>query len=210
MYSTVELFSVLGLDESAGLGDLRAAYRSLVKRYHPDSSRDPSTAFRFNRVVKAYKTLEVRVRDLPLREASPAIKPKPEHLDLFALGAEAIGDDDPRRRVESTKKLGLSGRRAAYVFLRKVLYDADDAVVAQAVRSIALLGIRQAEGELASLYARASGTVREAILQAARGTREEAFRSALVYAERDPSSGENDREDAAECLRRMDLPIRVR
>jgi hypothetical protein len=185
------LYSVLGLAPDADGEELRIAYRRLAMRYHPDSSRDPATARQFSRVVRAYKVLSARVSEPPKGNA-----PRDRFAlvleagdDLFALGQILAVDPDPRAREAATKKLGLSGRRAAYVFLRRAFYDADEEVALAAVRAVAFIGSRQAGAEVAALYSRSGAAMRARMLEAAAATKEPLFRATLEVAAKDADPG---------------------
>ncbi len=162
-------------------------------RYHPDATGDPLTARRFSRVVRAYKVLvageseaagkrRARYRSVEEARASGA-------SDLFSLGQVLASDPDSGARGAAARALGLSGRSAAYVFLRRALYDTVDEVALEAVRAVALLGSRQAEGEVAALYSRAAPSLKEGILEIASATGERLFRATLEAA----SKGEDSR-----------------
>lgn len=46
---------ILGLSDGATAADIKAAYRTLVKKYHPDRNpNDPTAADRFNQITQAY------------------------------------------------------------------------------------------------------------------------------------------------------------
>jgi curved DNA-binding protein CbpA len=47
----------LGVNENAGVSEIRAAYRKLVLLYHPDRSGDKGTTARFVKISEAYRTL---------------------------------------------------------------------------------------------------------------------------------------------------------
>lgn len=182
-----ELYRVLGLDADADGEDVKAAYRFLSKKYHPDRSGTSDSSARFVRVVKAYKVLDVELRkerflNSPIRSRSRELQGSD---DVFSLGSVLLGSDDPDLRRHAARRLGFSGKVAAYVFLRRALGDQDERVVSAAVRSIADLSIFQASGEIAALYARASKTVRSAILDAAETTGEPLFAQALDVAVRE-------------------------
>ncbi len=183
-----ELYSVLGLEPGADGEELRIAYRRLAMRYHPDSSRDPGTARQFSRVVKAYKILSARERELPPDPNEPRERYRrvlEAGEDLFALGQILAVDSDPGAREAAARRLGLSGRRAAYVFLRRAFYDGDEDVALAAVRAAALLGSRQAEGEVAALFSRSGRGLKHRILEAAGATKEPLFRATLEAASKD-------------------------
>jgi hypothetical protein len=181
-----DFLAILGLGPAAGEEDIRTAYRRLAMRYHPDSSGDPSTARRFERVVRAYKILTTKPFEQPLVRA-PLCKAVAEARgDLFALGRILRTDPDPRNRAHAARELGLSGKSAAYVFLRPALYDASESVAIAAVRAAALIGAAQAEGEVAALYSRSSSVMRRKILESAQGTGERLFRQTIEAAKHDP------------------------
>ncbi len=190
-----DVYRVLGLDEGADPDEVKAAYRYLSKKYHPDRSGDPRTSSRFVKVVKAYKTLHTdSVKDAclrntvrnPVRSGVGAVAGSD---DVFSLGSLALSAEDPETRRYATRRLGFSGKKAAYVFLRRALSDSDPAVVEAAVRSIADLSAFQAAGEIAALYARASERVRMSVLDAAEDTGEALFRPALELAVREGGLG---------------------
>jgi len=193
MRSERELWALFGLPPGADSRDLKRAYRQLTKRYHPDSSKDPATAKRFSRMVRVYKMLSVKAAQTSntLRECA---KSEMEEEDLFALGTEFTLSKNPGDRAQAVKRLGLSGKKSAYIFLRKALYDDSAEVAAQAVRSVAFLGIRQADGEIASLFSRADSGLKKTILETARSTGEPVFLTTLKAAQTDP-----DKEIAAQA-----------
>lgn len=52
-------YEVLGIGRSASIGEIEEAYRSLVKKYHPDvNQEDPDAAKKFKDVQKAYEQLK--------------------------------------------------------------------------------------------------------------------------------------------------------
>jgi hypothetical protein len=178
-----DCLAVLGLGPGACEDDIRLAYRRLAMRHHPDSSGDPGSARQFERVVRAYKILTAREGASP--PARAAARGPAAQGDLFALGRILATDTDPRSRADAARELGLSGRSAAFVFLRPALYDESESVAIAAVRASALLGARQAEGEVAALYSRSSTTMRRKILECAGGTGERLFRETIAAALRD-------------------------
>ncbi|HET7771807.1 MAG TPA: J domain-containing protein, partial [Chloroflexota bacterium] len=52
-----DYYALLGLTPAASDREVRAAFRLLAKRLHPDVSRLPSAADRFRRIMAAYETL---------------------------------------------------------------------------------------------------------------------------------------------------------
>jgi hypothetical protein len=184
-----DCLAVLGLGPGAGDEDIRLAYRRLAMRHHPDSSGNPGTARQFARVVRAYKVLTASEGGPPPARP-PACRIVVEAQgDLFALGKILATDPDPRSRAQAARELGLSGKSAAFVFLRPALYDSSEGVAIAVVRAAALLGARQAEGEVAALYARSSVVMRRKILECAEGTEERLFRQTIAAAVRDADPG---------------------
>jgi hypothetical protein len=182
--------AVLGLAPGAPEDDVRTAYRRLARRYHPDASGDPGTARQFSRIVRAYKVLTARPSS-PERLRSGLSERYRRVLeageDLFALGQVLASDPEEGARVAAVTRLGLSGRSAAYVFLRRALYDPMAGVRLAAVRAVALLGSRQASGEVAALYARSDPAFRRSMLEIVAATKERLFRDLIVAASKDSS-----------------------
>jgi molecular chaperone DnaJ len=54
----MDFYIVLGVDRSAGLNDIKKAYKRLARRLHPDiNPGDHEAAARFRQVLDAYETL---------------------------------------------------------------------------------------------------------------------------------------------------------
>jgi molecular chaperone DnaJ len=52
-----DYYEVLGLDKNASDEDIKKAYRTLAKKYHPDLNKAPDAADRFKEVQEAYEVL---------------------------------------------------------------------------------------------------------------------------------------------------------
>ena len=50
-------YSDLGLRRSASAEDVKSAYKSMAKKYHPDKNKDPNAQSRFQKIAEAYETL---------------------------------------------------------------------------------------------------------------------------------------------------------
>ena len=53
-------YHVLGVTKAASDEEIRAAYRSLALRYHPDKNKDPEAEERFKDIAEAYEVLSDR------------------------------------------------------------------------------------------------------------------------------------------------------
>lgn len=172
-------YRTLGLEPGAPSAEIKRAYRNLSLRLHPDASRDPGTARRFAMVSRAYERL---VATGPAERQRRETLAPPEPVDLFSQGDILARSTDPEERRRAASRLGLSGKRSAWVFLRKGLYDADPDVVAACVRAAAVLGLAQGAAELAGAYERAGARLRDDILETARATRDAVFSVTLAAA----------------------------
>jgi curved DNA-binding protein CbpA len=74
----VTLYGILGLNPNAGDDAIRAAYRLLARRFHPDAGEDAS-AEKFREITEAYETLSDpqrrRVYDRSLQPPPPSFPP---------------------------------------------------------------------------------------------------------------------------------------
>jgi molecular chaperone DnaJ len=52
-----DYYEILGVDRSAGEGDIKKAFRQLARELHPDVSDVPDADERFKEVVEAYEVL---------------------------------------------------------------------------------------------------------------------------------------------------------
>ncbi|MEW6055989.1 MAG: DnaJ domain-containing protein [Bdellovibrionota bacterium] len=52
-----DYYDVLGVPRDAGKSEIRAAYRSLSKKYHPDRNPDPAAEERFKEIAEAHRIL---------------------------------------------------------------------------------------------------------------------------------------------------------
>jgi hypothetical protein len=186
-----DLYRILCLEPGAEREDVKAAYRLLSKKYHPDYTGDPATGERFSRVVRAYRILEVRMQKDSYLSSPVSERYRPIQsgkTDIFSLGEMLTSGSSVEVRVMAVRKLGLSGRRSAYVFLRRAFYDPAEAVVRAAVQAVALLGVRQSAGEIASVFTRGSMELKAFILDTAQATGDRLFLSVLeaAAADQDP------------------------
>ena len=57
MNSTMDYYEILGVDRNATKDDLKKAFRTLARKYHPDVNKAPDAAEKFKEIGKAYETL---------------------------------------------------------------------------------------------------------------------------------------------------------
>lgn len=166
-----KLYHTLGLDTGADLEEIKRAYRTLAKRYHPDSTQDPATGEEFRKVTAAYKILSVREKkrkyvDFPVREKARTRRNSTKEQDVHSLGKLVTEGKVAEMRAFAAKRLGSSGKRSAYPYLKKALFDESEMVVLSAVDAVGRLRILQSAGELASVYSRGARSVKLAVLDA--------------------------------------------
>ncbi len=69
-------YEVLGLETDAGYEEVKKAYRSLVKTYHPDTASHPNAKKQFENISLAYSVLSDPVKrkdyDRTLADSAPA------------------------------------------------------------------------------------------------------------------------------------------
>lgn len=53
----ITLYELLGIDRNAEQGEVKRAYRQLAKKYHPDTSDSPNSAYSFQQIQQAYEVL---------------------------------------------------------------------------------------------------------------------------------------------------------
>lgn len=52
-----DYYAILGVDRKADQKQIKAAYRKLARKYHPDQSKEPDAAARFKEISEAYEVL---------------------------------------------------------------------------------------------------------------------------------------------------------
>ena len=78
--AAVDYYRELGLRRGASASEIKAKYRELAKKYHPDKNPNPTAAAKFQRVAEAYETLSDAVRALRFPSPRPH-SPHPPRFD---------------------------------------------------------------------------------------------------------------------------------
>lgn len=170
--NTRQLYKILEVPYGASAEDVKDSYRRLVKKYHPDITKDGSSGKKFAEIVQAYKVLSVRTRsrslvDFPVKNVNknPVSQAERKKTDIFSLGKLLQNGKTAGMRIFAARSLGYSGKKSAYAYLRKALYDSSSLVVKTAVEAIGTLRIRQSAGELASVYSGGGYEIKESVLK---------------------------------------------
>ncbi len=53
-----DYYRIFGIDRNASAAEIKAAYRSLARKYHPDVSKEPDAEEKFKEISEAYQTLK--------------------------------------------------------------------------------------------------------------------------------------------------------
>ena len=64
----VDSFKTLGLKPGASQEEIRKAFRSLAKKWHPDKNKSPEAEAKFKKISEAYENLK-NFEDNPLNSA---------------------------------------------------------------------------------------------------------------------------------------------
>ncbi|MFW5747431.1 MAG: DnaJ domain-containing protein [bacterium] len=185
-----ELYSILEISRDASTEELKEAYRSLVKRYHPDLTGDVASGKKLAEIVQAYKSLRIDVRrrsivDFPVRERTGSSDFRPE-TDIFKLGELLEKGKTTGIRAFAARGLGNSGKKSAYAYLKKGLNDSDELVVKTSVEAVGKLKLRQSAGDLSVVFSRGSSEIKEAVLDAVRRIGvDDRFRNIILCAMKD-------------------------
>ncbi|HZF17036.1 MAG TPA: DnaJ C-terminal domain-containing protein [Steroidobacteraceae bacterium] len=94
-----DYYSALGVERTASEADIKAAYRKLARKYHPDVSKEAGAEERFKEVSEAYKTL----KDADKRKAYDQLgshrpgeefRPPPDWGSQFGGGGASFSFED--------------------------------------------------------------------------------------------------------------------
>ncbi len=87
MRTTRNHYEILGVAQDAGIDEIRAKYKTLVRKYHPDVAKDKETAHKlFIQITDAYNTLSD-----PMKRKEYDAKLKPQTQPQAPYGAASTG-----------------------------------------------------------------------------------------------------------------------
>lgn len=168
-------YTVLGVSRFDDRKTIANAYRSLLKKYHPDTSLTPDRE-KLNEIIRAYEAVKKRtIKERGFDSAS-----------LTELGRRYMQASGPAEKILTIHLLTLKGRVAAYRYIRRGLFDPDEKVVLASLRAVGFLKIHQASGDLDSLFRSRNLKVRESVLETiGRIGYNSGFRSILLAGSKD-------------------------
>jgi len=82
-------YDILGISPGAGEDEVRAAYRRLALRWHPDVNPEPGAAARFGAILHAYEVLSDPASRRAIDAARPGGVGAPSGL---SVEADELGD----------------------------------------------------------------------------------------------------------------------
>lgn len=128
------------------------------------------------------------------KTSSPSVRESIDPSRWARYGELLVSGRNAAIRAMAAKTLGDLGRRSAYGYLRQAFSDSEDRVVCEAVRAVGRIGIRQAKGELITLFSRGSPAIKHAVLDCVEelGDLEE-YGSLLYSALKDPYASVRER-----------------
>ncbi len=84
-------YTVLGVDKSASLADIKKAFRKLAKKYHPDQSKEPKAKEKFAEINAAYEILGDEQKRGAFDRGEIDAEGKPRFHGFEGFGAEGFG-----------------------------------------------------------------------------------------------------------------------
>lgn len=164
----LKYYRTLGLPPGADISQIKTAYRSLAKRLHPDLSSDPSTSDNFRQVVTAYKGLVARQQKRELlntvTNSSYRSSGYYKSHSIQDIGKLLFEGKTPAMRAFAARRLGLSGKKGTYYYLKKGLSDESETVVLAVIQAIGNLKVFSALDDLLAVFDSGSRTVQLQVL----------------------------------------------
>lgn len=139
-----DYYDVLGVKRDAGDAEIKAAYRKLARKYHPDVSKEKDAEVRFKEIAEAYQTLKDQEKraaydQLGKQQPGEEFRPPPdwqqrygdthfsfEDLDLADLFAGMhVGGTHGARRGHTMRMAGEDYDVAVEITLQQAFNGAD-------------------------------------------------------------------------------------
>jgi curved DNA-binding protein len=124
-----DYYAILGVERAASADEIKAAYRKLARKFHPDVSKEKNAEEKFKEVGEAYETLrdpEKRAAYDQLGRHAPGeeFRPSSDWQQSFGEGQFAFDDVDLADLFAGLAGRGRGGRRARDMPLRGQDYEA--------------------------------------------------------------------------------------
>jgi len=106
----IEYYNILGISEKSGISEIKAAYRRLAKKYHPDISDLPNAKEKFILVNEAYEFLIKLKTTPPISDRIHSMDPRlreelyRQWLKRERMKARARATQAAREKFEKFKK----------------------------------------------------------------------------------------------------------
>jgi len=170
---------VLGITVDSNWDDVRAAYSTLIKRYHPDTggNGDGETV---SQIIEAYRYLSEGGTGNTFSESRLS--------SAFALGQQAVSGVSGRERAFACSRLASLGRKSASSYLQRALFDSEEQVAIAAAEGLGRIRSLAAAESMRVAFDRAGPELRAAIIGAVCEVGPyPCFRPLVLDALRDPS-----------------------
>src|SRR6266567_7709520 len=94
-----DYYAILGLQKTASADEIKAAYRKLAQKFHPDVSKEKDAEAKFKEVAEAYQTLKDAEKRAAYDQLGSAyqpgqeFRPPPDWEKQFGEGSRFSFDD---------------------------------------------------------------------------------------------------------------------
>lgn len=119
-----DYYKILGVSEDASADEVKKAYRKLVRKYHPDVSKESGAEEKFKELREAYEVLKDpakraeydQLKKLGAYEKDGSFRPPPEWRSTAQYGTSDFSPDDAQQFSDFFASLFGRGRGAAHPF----------------------------------------------------------------------------------------------